>query len=501
MLNGISSILVITWRGRSVLTSWPAPQVRVKAEQWLLYQAAGPASVPRVWWYFLVAWKCSFRLGGTVRSNPFTYGNPISDPRRFFGRTREVEQIFSRLRNEEFESSSLVGDRRIGKTSLLNYIADIDIRAAHGLGPERYNFVYVDLQMVDETMGPEKLWRRLLLLMRRHCADQEISKLLITLEQSDRLDMFDLDELFQHVDDKGYHVVFLLDEFERVTENPNFGPDFYYGFRSLMTHHKVALVTSSRLELIELCHSEAVKSSPFFNIFANINLRLFSRTDCDLMMSRSLNGTGVQFSEPEMRQILDLAGLHPYFLQAAAWMLFDAHSASIEAAARQEFLAEQFRAEAVPHIIDYWDNSSDYEKIVLTAAALLERVTNPTREFSHGEIRQVFSRGEPCVEHLVKRGLLMITDTRYRIFSSVFGPWILSQISAELGEEQSYQEWLTENNTSVEQVTGKQQGGQLREVLPRIGTRYRKLILTWASDPQTFAAMVGLLKNVLALVN
>jgi hypothetical protein len=55
-----------------------------------------------------------------VSSNPFTYGNPISDPHRFFGRAREVEQIFGRLRNEEFESSSLVGDRRIGKTSLLN---------------------------------------------------------------------------------------------------------------------------------------------------------------------------------------------------------------------------------------------------------------------------------------------------------------------------------------------------------------------------------------------
>jgi serine/threonine-protein kinase len=106
--------------------------------------------------------------GEAVRSNPFTYGNPISDPRRFFGRAREVDQIFGRLRNEEFESSSLVGDRRIGKTSLLNYLADHGVRAAQGLGPERYNFVYVDLQMLDEAMGPEHLWRRLLVLMRRH---------------------------------------------------------------------------------------------------------------------------------------------------------------------------------------------------------------------------------------------------------------------------------------------------------------------------------------------
>ena len=226
-----------------------------------------------------------------VRSNPFTYGNPISDPRRFFGRAREVEQIFGRLRNEEFESSSLVGDRRIGKTSLLNYLADPGVRAAHGLGPERYNFVYVDLQMVDEAMGPEQLWRRLLVLMRRRCADHGITEVLAALERRERLDTFDLDELFQEVDDKGQHVVFLLDEFERVTENANFGPDFYYGLRSLMIHHKVALVTSSRLELIELCHSDAVKSSPFFNIFANINLRLFSDADWQLMVSRSLSGT------------------------------------------------------------------------------------------------------------------------------------------------------------------------------------------------------------------
>jgi len=68
-------------------------------------------------------------VGGTVRSNPFTYGNPISDPRRFFGREREVEQIFGRLRNEEFESSSVVGDRRIGKTSLLNFLANPVVRA------------------------------------------------------------------------------------------------------------------------------------------------------------------------------------------------------------------------------------------------------------------------------------------------------------------------------------------------------------------------------------
>jgi transcriptional regulator with XRE-family HTH domain len=434
---------------------------------------------------------------GGVWNNPFTYGNPISDPRRFFGRAREVEQIFGRLRNEEFESSSVVGDRRIGKTSLLNYLADPGVRAAHGLGPGSYNFVYVDLQMVDKAMGPEQLWRRLLVLMRQQCADDGITGVLADLERRERLDTFDLDELFQEVDDRGQHVVFLLDEFEHVTGNVNFGPDFYYGFRSLMIHHKVALVTSSRLELIELCHSETVKSSPFFNIFANINLRMFSDADCQLMISRSLSGTTVQFSERDIEQVLDLAGLHPYFLQAACCMLYESHETGLEEAARKAFLAEHFRAEAAPHFVDYWDNSGDYEKIILTAAALLERTAKPLRDFSLKDLNGVFSRAEPSVERLEKRGLLMSRDGRYRLVSSVLGPWVLSQFTAELGVEQSYHEWLAENSGFVERITGEQ-GGLLREILPKIGARYRQLIITWAGEPQSLSALSSLLTSVLA---
>ena len=252
--------------------------------------------------------------------------------------------------------------------------------------------------------------------------------------------------------------MFLLDEFERITGNPNFGPDFYYGLRSLMIHHKVALVTSSRLELIELCHSEAVKSSPFFNIFANINLRMFSDADWQSMVSRSLEGTGVQFSDLEKSQIVDLAGLHPYFLQAACCVLYESYQAGSGETARKDFVTENYRAEAIPHIVDYWDNSSDYEKMVLTAAALLERTTASVQGFSLADLRKVFSRSEPCVEHLAKRSLLISSGDRYRLFSSLLGPWIVAQIAAELGDEQGYHEWLAQHGGSADRLTGKQGG-------------------------------------------
>jgi hypothetical protein len=435
-----------------------------------------------------------------VQDNPFTYGNPISDPLRFFGRTREVEQIFGRLRNAEFESSSLVGDRRIGKTSLLNHLADPGVRSVHGLTPARYSFVYADLQMVDESMGPEQLWRRLLrLLSQAMPGDDAVRAALDDLLRAGRLDTFDLDEFFQRLDDNGRYVVFLLDEFDRVTANERFGPDFYFGFRSLAIHHNVALVTASRLELVELCHSEAIRSSPFFNIFANINLRMFSAGDFDDMITKSLAGTDVRFSEEELVQVLDLAGLHPYFLQAACWMLYDAYQHGLDAAGRRASLVERFDTEADPHLVDYWLNSGDHEKIVLTAAALLERQGTRAAGFGLADLRRVFSRAEPTAVRLEKRGLLMPVGPGYRLFSSALGPRILDQISADLAERQSYPEWLAQHRGAKDLVSDRQ-GKALRDVLPKIGTRYRQLILTWASDPQSVVAMAGLLKSVLDLL-
>ena len=154
--------------------------------------------------------------------------------------------------------------------------------------------------------------------------------------------------------------------------------------------------------------------------------------------------------------------------------------------------------EATPHLVDYWDNSGDYEKIVLTAAALLEQTMMPGREFSLTDLQGLFARSEPTVQRLEKRGLLMSDEGRYRLFSSTLGPWVISQITAELSEEQSYQ-WLAENR-GCERVTGKQ-GGLLKEILPKIRANYRQLIITWASDPHTLIAVANLLKTTLTLVN
>jgi hypothetical protein len=435
--------------------------------------------------------------------NPFTYGNPISEPWRFFGRQHEVEQVFSRLRNREFESSSLVGERRVGKTSLLNYLANPVVHQPYGLDPGKYLFVYVDLQIVDKNTTPTRLWQRLLQQMMRSCHEEGIKHVLGELRQAQSIDNFALEDLFDTVDGKDQHVIFLLDEFENVTENHNFDAAFFYGLRSLAIHHHLALITSSCRELIELCHSEAIRSSPFFNIFANMNVRLFSKAEAQDLISQSLAGTDITFTDGELDTISRLAGRHPYFLQAACHFLFEAYSRKLDSDERLKFLSKKYREETTPHFDDYWYNSYEQEKIVLTALALSKdqrkRIGGHSFTFSRGQLQNLYARSDQTLEHLEKRCLVVSEEEgEYSLFNEPFGDWICSEITNTLQDQQSYEDWLKSNRGMMEQLSTKAKN-DLSEILPKISSKYRELIITWLSDPRNLITVAALLKTALGL--
>jgi hypothetical protein len=190
--------------------------------------------------------------------------------------------VFSRLRNAEFESSSLVGERRVGKTSLLDYLAHPNVRRSQGLDPYKYIFVYIDLQMVDSNITPLRLWQRLLWQMAHNCQDVEIKQTLEETSKAGFIDTFALSDVFDYIDKNDLYIVLLLDEFEHVTENQNFGPDFFYGLRSLAIHHHLALITSSRRALIDLCcvtrklfaHLHSLTSLPILTCASSLKKKL-----------------------------------------------------------------------------------------------------------------------------------------------------------------------------------------------------------------------------------
>lgn len=365
--------------------------------------------------------------------NPFTYGNPISDPERFFGRTREIEQVFTRLRNAEGESSSIVGGRRIGKSSLLNYLAHPDVRRRHGMDPQRSLFVYVDLQMIDDHTTPARLWQRLLSQMARQCQEDELTRRIDEVVAEGTFDNFTLADLFDTVDRLDKHIVFLLDEFENVTTNPNFDPGFFYGLRSLAIQHSLSLVTSSRHELIELTHSQAVRSSPFFNIFANINVKLFSTAEVNRLVSGLLAGTGIEFTEEEIATLNDIADGHPFFVQAAAHFLFDAYSDYADAGRRRVAWLDAFHREVTPHLSHFWHTTDQAGQITLLIVALLSREETGRAGrpfFDAAAIEKYYPRAGQNLAKLARLGYVAEDGGRYALFSTAFGDWIAAEVGS-----------------------------------------------------------------------
>ena len=161
--------------------------------------------------------------------NPFTERGIIRDPKRFFGRKHELRQIFERL--AAMQSVSIVGERRIGKSSLLAVIA--------ATGPDRlgqeHEFHYIDLERVEST-------------------EDFIARALDALHTEGET-IRDLERAIQ-----GRKVVLCLDEFEQSGE---FSKEFFGALRSLASTGDLALVVASQEKLADLAR-DGVTTSPFF---------------------------------------------------------------------------------------------------------------------------------------------------------------------------------------------------------------------------------------------
>jgi len=166
--------------------------------------------------------------------------------------------------------------------------------------------------------------------MARSVCDQSLLPAIQEVSRLEQFDLFDLEDLFEAITDKGLTTVLFMDEFEYVTQNPNFKSDFFGGLRALAIHHGVALVPATRRELVDLCHSEEIKGSPFFNIFANVVLRPFSRSEVDEMICRYLKETEFSCSPQEQDFIWKLGGGYPFFVQMAGHYLWEGKLQSLD---------------------------------------------------------------------------------------------------------------------------------------------------------------------------
>lgn len=410
--------------------------------------------------------------------NPFTVGNPVADKERFYGREGDIRQIISRLLSAG-ESTSVVGERRMGKTSLLKYLANPDNTSDLGLPPEKYCLVYIDFQGLTD-ITPVRFWQRVLRKMEAAISSPNLVMEIQNLRKQEAFDLFDLEDLFEDLAGEGLTVVLFLDEFEYVTRNPNFSADFFGGLRALAIHQDLSLVTGTRRELVDLCHSEEIKGSPFFNIFVNLVLRPFPQEMVLEMISGYTAQTELSVVDRELEIILQLSGGYPFFVQMAGYYLVEAKWKDLSGDELIKDIVDNFDKQSEPHFQYFWSHSSESEKITLLAILMLgkqktSKKNTPTVE----NITRIHPRAHLDIPELMKRGLLLEDREQdsFGLFSKSLDSWIIREISAVSGEEESQetvQDWIRDVKPDNEKA--------LKNVLPAVKKQYWSIIKTVVSE-------------------
>jgi len=305
-----------------------------------------------------------------------------------------VRRIYSRIDAPHPQSISVVGERRIGKSSLLNYVHSKSNRRKHMTTAADTICVYLDFQGKVGFDIPKFI-------------DYLFNS--VAVETGDNSCFRDcertLDEL-QNVIEKmhagGKRMIIMMDEFECITGNDNFSASFFSFLRSLANNFRVAYVTSSLEELQLMCHNADISDSPFFNIFSNLPLRPFAEPEARELITAPSEACGAPLADYADR-ILDLAGRFPFFLQIACSCVVE--QLLDEQTVVWDEVAATFLDEVHPHFEFIWEKMDDLSRITLS------RVANeqPVRR-EHGYV----------VEDLVRRGYLVQATDNLELFSATF---------------------------------------------------------------------------------
>ncbi len=333
----------------------------------------------------------------------------IRQPEAFFGRGSEIGRILSRLGADPPQSVSLVGERRIGKSSLLFHLCSREVQERTLGDSSGLTAVLIDCQQL-RSVSAQGFFSLLIERVSRACGESGE-----TAEPSYAA----FRSLLELVESRGLKLCLMMDEFDAVTSNRAFGPDFYAFLRSMANNYPLAYLTASKTELQRLCYSQEISDSPFFNIFSNLYLKPFPEVEALRLIEEPSKSQGLPLA-PYCREIIDMAGHFPFFLQMACSAYFEELSEAGNGPVDRESARARFLEEATPHFENFWEHLPSDSKSVL---------------------RQIMRQQQPAPEDLYicqrleRSGYLRREGAGYAIFSQAFSEHV--RILETLGEATS----------------------------------------------------------------
>lgn len=280
------------------------------------------------------------QTGRIPATNPYDPWNPAVPP-RFFGRDKLLRKLGEAL--DQGRSISLVGDSRIGKSSVLQTWAELaqsrgrTVRQLSGEGPEGASCQAL-LQAITN-----KNYR---------------DPLLPDLDDWDLDPDFAADELSKWADAAALPPLILVDEAERLLAHlPH---RFFERLRGMLG--RVCLVLASRKEIGDIPREDRL-TSPLLNRVELQRLGLLEDEGVNGIL-----GLGAGLLTPDDAALMrEWAGRHPFYLVLLGHYLWDArrHGESVDEA------LEEFQENAFQRLGEVWQTLSALERNLLSDAVFM----------------------------------------------------------------------------------------------------------------------------------
>jgi hypothetical protein len=301
-------------------------------------------------------------IGGQSMGNLFDNPTTLRDPELFVGRASELERILGMIRNRQ--SVSLVGLRRIGKTSLLTCLQSTQIQQKYHFDGSRFLFWYLDLQtrsmegQVDFIDDVHRALTEGAQAQGYPLSDAE------GLSKDDEIRLL-LAEFAQD----GWFPVLIMDTFDEINQYRQIPENVFRFLRSLATKGHISYITAS-VETIGEIFRKLVpvdsKPSPLYNIFATVKLRDFAPHEARFHLMETSKKSGAPFSEKEVNWIVGQAGRHPFLLQQVATLLFEEKQAQGLEEVDYQHVQKEAQQNALNYFEDCWMmlSNSDHQEII-----------------------------------------------------------------------------------------------------------------------------------------
>lgn len=270
-------------------------------------------------------------------NNPYLYREPLKGQSGFYNRASEITRIASRIAADRPQSVSVVGGPRTGKTSIINCLCDPAKQEQYLEDPSRY--LYLCLCLKEHTPTSPEAFFRLLQVALQNKGQGAMAP-----------NYEGFSDFVKKLMQEGKKLVIFFDDFDQVTLHQGFPIDFFSFMRSIANSNDVGYVTTSYAPLQQLCHTEAIEESPFFNIFTTVNLESFKPEEARRLVEEPARLAGAPLGA-EVEWVLEWGGVSPYLLQLAAGIAFEARAGG--GLAREE-LADRVFKEARDHLDLIW---------------------------------------------------------------------------------------------------------------------------------------------------